>query len=211
MGAVRTGEAHLAGGVVDGWEAPPLTALTHAPLPWTEADLYDYLRTGFSSNHGVAAGPMAPVVRELAGAPDSDLRAMAVYLATPPAPGIDGATLEARAEARRVPGGSLGARLFEGACAVCHAPGGPVLFGVRPALALNSSLHSASPDNLIRVILGGIAEPARPELGAMPGFAASFDDAQVADLAGYLREVFAPGKPPWPELGARVATLRAGR
>ena len=44
--------------------------------------MYAYLRTGESRLHGVAAGPMAPVVKELAALPDSDIRAMAVYLAS---------------------------------------------------------------------------------------------------------------------------------
>src|SRR3984885_13877397 len=74
--------AYLAGGFAEGWEAPPLTSLSHAPIPWSEDELFAYLRTGESRFHGVAAGPMAPVVKELAGLPDQDIRAMAVYLAS---------------------------------------------------------------------------------------------------------------------------------
>ena len=72
--------AYLAGGLAEGWEAPPLTSLSHAPIPWSEDELFAYLRTGESRFHGVAAGPMAPVVKELAALPDQDIRAMAVYL-----------------------------------------------------------------------------------------------------------------------------------
>src|SRR5258705_364282 len=78
LGAEQAG-AYLAGGFPEGWEAPPLTPLSHAPLPRSEDELYVYLRTGESRFHGVAAGPMAPVVKELAGLPDQDIRAMAVY------------------------------------------------------------------------------------------------------------------------------------
>ena len=74
--------AYLAGGFAEGWEAPPLTSLSHAPIPWSEDELFAYLRTGESRFHGVAAGPMAPVVKELAALPDPDIRAMAVYLAS---------------------------------------------------------------------------------------------------------------------------------
>ncbi len=74
--------AYLAGGFAEGWEAPPLTSLSHAPIPWSEDELFAYLRTGESRFHGVAAGPMEPVVKELAGLPDQDIRAMAVYLAS---------------------------------------------------------------------------------------------------------------------------------
>src|SRR3954469_17866751 len=79
LGAEQRG-AYLAGGFAEGWEAPPLTSLSHAPIPWSEDELFAYLRTGHSRYHGVAAGPMAPVVRDLAALPDQDIRAMAVYL-----------------------------------------------------------------------------------------------------------------------------------
>ena len=59
-----------------------MTSLSQAPIPWSEDELFAYLRTGESRLHGVAAGPMAPVVKELAALPDQDIRAMAVYLAS---------------------------------------------------------------------------------------------------------------------------------
>src|SRR6201992_4156130 len=74
--------AYLAGGFAEGWEAPALTSLSQAPIPWSEDELFAYLRSGESRFHGVAAGPMAPVVKDLAGLPDQDVRAMAVYLAS---------------------------------------------------------------------------------------------------------------------------------
>ncbi len=80
--APEKANAYLAGGFAEGWEAPALTSLSQAPIPWSEDELYAYLRTGESRLHGVAAGPMAPVVKELAALPDSDIRAMAVYLAS---------------------------------------------------------------------------------------------------------------------------------
>ena len=40
LGAEKTGSATLAGALVDGWEAPPLTALSHAPVPWSAGELY---------------------------------------------------------------------------------------------------------------------------------------------------------------------------
>ena len=79
LGAEKN-NAYLAGGFAEGWEAPPLTSLSHAPVPWNEDELFAYLRSGASRFHGVAAGPMAPVVKELSALPDEDIRAMAVYL-----------------------------------------------------------------------------------------------------------------------------------
>ncbi len=176
LGAEKA-RAYLAGGFAEGWEAPPLTSLSHAPIPWSEDELYAYLRSGESRLHGVAAGPMAPVVKELAGLPDQDIRAMAVYLASfnenatsKLAQYALAARLETSTGTRAVSASAIGARLYEGACAVCHAVGGAPLFGSRPSLALNSNLHSAVPDNLIQVILHGIASPVSSDLGYMPGF-----------------------------------------
>src|SRR6202011_2248316 len=72
FGAEKT-NAYLAGGFAEGWEAPPLTSLSLAPVPWDEEELYAYLRKGESRFHGVAAGPMAPVVKDLASLPDQDI------------------------------------------------------------------------------------------------------------------------------------------
>jgi nicotinate dehydrogenase subunit B len=103
---------------------------------------------------------------------------------------------------------SSGARLYLGACAVCHEVGGPPLFGSRPSLALNSNLHSATPDNLIQVILHGIARPASSDLGYMPAFKDNMNDTQIAELVSFLRQQFAPDKPAWTEVYAAVGRVR---
>jgi nicotinate dehydrogenase subunit B len=207
--------AHLAGGFAEGWEAPALTSLSRAPIPWSEDELYAYLRTGESRFHGVAAGPMAPVVKELGALPDSDIRAMAVYLASFNATSIDrtaqeslAAKLESATGTRASAASGIGARIYQGACAVCHEVGGAPLFGSRPSLALNSNLHSASPDNLIQVILHGISKPAMTDLGYMPAFRDSLTDGQVAELVGYLRQQFAPDKPIWRDIHAATSRIR---
>jgi nicotinate dehydrogenase subunit B len=168
------------------------------------------------SFHGVATGPMAPVVKGLAGLPEQDIRAMAVYLAsfnddaiTRPAEEAAAARLELPTATMTSPASPLGARLYEGACAVCHRVGGPALFGSRPSLALNSNLHSDTPGNLIRIILHGIATPVSSDLGYMPGFKNSLGDDQIAELATYLRQRFAPDKPPWTDLERAVSQARA--
>jgi nicotinate dehydrogenase subunit B len=214
LGAEKS-RAYLAGGFAEGWEAPPLTSLSQAPIPWSEDDLFAYLRSGESRFHGVAAGPMAPVVKELAALPDQDIRAMAVYLGSFNENAIDrpgqdalAARLESLTSTRTAAPSTIGARLYEGACAVCHAVGGALLFGSRPSLALNSNLHSRVPDNLIQVILHGIATPVSSDLGYMPAFKDSMTDDQVTELVSYLRRQFAPEKPPWSDLGAAVSRIR---
>ena len=140
LGAEKA-DAYLAGGFAEGWEAPPLTSLSHAPIPWSEDELFAYLRSGESRFHGVAAGPMAPVVKELAALPDPDIRAMAVYLASFNSNAIDqtaqdalATKLETSTGTRAVSASVQGARLYEGACAVCHAVGRRALVR-QPAVA----------------------------------------------------------------------------
>ena len=158
---------------------------------------------------------MAQVVKELAALPDQDIRAMAVYLASfnkaaigQPAEAALAAQLEKARLVKAASVSPLGARLYEGACAVCHAVGGAPLFGSRPSLALNSNLHSALPDNLIQVILHGIAAPVSSDLGYMPAFKDSMNDGQLAELVTFLRRQFAPEKPAWTGVRAAVAQAR---
>jgi nicotinate dehydrogenase subunit B len=204
-------QAYLAGGFAEGWEAPPLTSLSHAPIPWSEDELFAYLRTGHSRYHGVAAGPMAPIVRDLKALPDRDIRAMAVYLGSFNDTAADAPALAARLESATqvAVASSTGARLYQGACAVCHEVGGLPLFGSRPSLALNSNLHSATSDNLVQVILHGIAEPASSDLGYMPAFKSSMSDAQVEELVSFLRQQFAPDKPAWTGVRETIARVRS--
>lgn len=200
LGAEETGWSHLAGGRVDGWDAPALTAANPGPLPWTAQDFYDYLRQGRSLRHGAAGGPMAAVVEELRQAPDSDIRAMAVYLgslAVRPEPEGRATQVASRGASAGI-AASAGARLYEGACAVCHdSPPQPDRPGTVP-LSLSTTVHAARPDNFRQVVLDGFASVHGGE--AMPAFRSSLSDAQIAELAAYVRGRFAPGAAAWERL-----------
>ncbi len=216
LGAPRTGDAaFLAGATVDGWEAPALTAASRAPVAWTKSAFFDYLRHGASAQHGAAMGPMATVVRELGPASDADLRAMAVYLASFNPPQDDA---QAQAAAQRMVAAAQSAaplpdaaqRLFQTACGACHHDGdGPRGLGANVPLALASKLHAQQPDNLLRVILDGVREPATREIGFMPGFRGELAPERIGALAAYLRRRYAPGQPAWADLDAAVARLLA--
>ena len=78
----------------------------------------------------------------------------------------------------------------------------------RPA-ALNTNLHSDAPDNVLHAILDGVQAPATREIGFMPGFRDALTDRQIAELAHYLRQRFAPGRPPWDDVESAVARVRA--
>ncbi|WP_293220337.1 molybdopterin cofactor-binding domain-containing protein [Ottowia sp.] len=216
LGAEQGGAAFLSGAMVKGWEAPSLTARQPGPVPWTEQAFHDYLRRGHSPQHGAVGGPMAEVVRNLQEVPEADVRAMAHYLAsfgtgaTPQQ--AEQAAAAAIAQGAQVAPALLGPaqRLFEQACGACHHDGqGPRVLGLNVPLALNGNLHSDRPDNLLRTILEGVQEPATRDIGFMPAFSQAFDDAQLAELAGYMRARFAPQRPAWRDLPEAVARARA--
>jgi nicotinate dehydrogenase subunit B len=210
LGAEKAGAARLSGGFADGWQAPALNAFAKGPVGWTADAFYDYLRTGHSRDHGSAAGPMAYVVDVMQPLPNTDIRAMATYLASfNEAPADTKAQREAALAASEAAKASAaliwprGERLFNGACASCHV-GNSVL----SSLALNSNLHADTPDNLIQAILGGVDAPAilaettgrkAPEVMSMPAFRETLNESQIKDLAAYLRARFAPDKPAWTE------------
>ncbi|MGJ7582030.1 molybdopterin cofactor-binding domain-containing protein [Variovorax sp. RHLX14] len=225
LGAEQGGAAFLSGAIADGWEAPALNGMSRAAVPWNADELYRYLRHGHTEWHGIAGGPMAEVVRELQQVPDADVRAMATYLASPDAstaaPASNATSAETAALAARATravqtaaagrGQLLGPaqRMFDSACAACHHDGdGPTLLGINKPLALNSNLTSDRPDNLLRTILDGVRAPATKGIGFMPAFRDALDDAQIAELAGYMRARFAPQAAPWPELAKDVARVR---
>ena len=79
---------------------------------------------------------------------------------------------------------------------------------VKPSLVVNTAIHAETPDTVLRVILEGARSPGLEELGAMPPFLHHLDDAQIAELAAYLRARFARDKPPWSRLAEAAARLR---
>ena len=212
LGGERSGLAYLSGATVDGWLAPALNARSPSPVAWTETAFYDYLRNGHSAEHGSASGPMAPVIRQLAQVPDTDIAAMAHYLASfqeQSASVLAAQTYVAQAAAREPMLLGPAQRMFQAACASCHHDGdGPRLLGVNIPLALSTGMHSAQPDNVIRVILEGIRKPASEQIGFMQGFAKQFDDQQLSELLTYMRSRFAPTQPPWQNLEQKIGVIR---
>jgi nicotinate dehydrogenase subunit B len=216
LGAEAGGDEHLAGGWVDGWEAPALTRLSQAPIPWSKDDLVVYLRTGYSAMHGSASGPMAPVITQLEALPEEDIDAMAIYLSSfnESATTVQRQALVARIESQAAAPQAtapLGERIYEGACAVCHQGQRDDVFGIGSSLAFNTNLHSRRADNLVRVILEGVATDRAGVHGAMPAFAKHFDDRQLTALVTYLRSRFAPDQPMWADAAETVARVRAAR
>jgi len=200
LGAEK-GTEKLAGGEAENWYAPPLQAASPAARPWTEAALATYLRDGFDAGHGAAAGPMTAVTEQLASVPPEDIRAIAVYVASlMPKAVPDQAPVHGAGDPRA-------AAMFEGACGGCHAADAPMTRDGAPSLALSSAVRAPTPNGVIQVILHGLPWREGKAAPYMPPFASVLTDAQVADLAAYLRATFSD-KPAWSDLPAAVAKAR---
>jgi mono/diheme cytochrome c family protein len=210
LGAEETDHPY-AGAFIDGWTAPPLAA-GPSPAPWTEAELFAFLRAGGSALHGTAAGSMSPVVHGLGKLPDSDIRAISTYFAD--LNGSGGRATDAPvAKALAVSASGSGqeydpdARLYASTCGSCHYNGGTAPLVARPELALNTALWLDAPNNFIRVVLEGIGlDEGLPGL-AMPGFH-HLSDADIARIGAYLRRTRTT-LPPWPHLETTVSKVRA--
>ena len=215
--AERTGNATYGGALLDGWYAPPLTGASPAPLPWTEQELFVYLRSGATALHGTAFGSMSDSIHGLSKLPDEDIRSLAVYFADidgAAAKHVDTGAVVAKAMATSMLANrqqeDRGAGLYLAACVSCHYNSGPTPLIVRPELALNTALTAAQPTDLIQVILHGVGVHEAVPGVMMPGFANSFSNDDLAQLVAWLRRT-RTGKPPWPDLAQRIVALRTDR
>ena len=219
LGAEKKGaDAHLAGAAIDGWFAPPLTAANPAPVPWSAAELHDYLRNGGTPYHGVAAGPMSNVVHQgYALLDDADVNAVASYIAS------GNGSADRKADVGQIVGDALarsrydasqrgdhGAALYTSACAACHynPVSGPLL--ARPELGLKSSISAPDPTNLVQVVLHGIGVKDGLPGTMMPAFGVGMSDDDVAAIATYLRKSRTT-LPPWTDVPGVVARVRSGK
>lgn len=208
-------DQEYAGAEIDRWQAPALTAANASAVPWNAAEFREYLVKGSTKYHGIAAGPMGPVVhagvRQLS---DSDLTAISVYLgdkvgaddADLAQSDVVKASLERNAPDRRYREAE-GERLYTTACAACHYNSKQVNAG-RPDLGINSSVNQDDPSNLIQVILYGVNSHQGTEGVVMPEFRDALTDDQITSIAAYLRADRAE-QAPWEGLRDSVAQLRA--
>ena len=204
LGAERP-NAQFAGGDVDNWQAYAINAQSPAPVPWDADALYSYLRQGFHPDHGTARGPMAEVVSNLSSVSESDVRAIATYMADvfgPPTPNQKNQGEAALAQARSPAPMTLasdvnaaGASIYTAACATCHEAGRALPYG-GVNLALSTALSSPDPRNAVNIVLAGVRPVDGERSPIMPGFAASMNDDQISALLRFLRARFS-NQPPW--------------
>jgi mono/diheme cytochrome c family protein len=200
MGARTTPD--YGGGSAEGWYAPPLNKDNLSRQPWSKLELVVYLMDGWHANHGMAAGPMTPVVDALHKQNEIDVFAIAAYVGALRAGErpIDAAAVRAAAlklewgnpDAPPVPKEfSAGVKVFEARCAQCHRSKGATV-----PLALQTSIHAPVPDSVVEVIKTGIKPPTGALGRSMPAFGSQLSDAEIAAVAKFLRARFSK-QAPW--------------
>lgn len=215
----------LAGASLGTWFAPNITPDPESGIGnWTQQDIVDYLKTGSAPGKGQAAGPMAEAVdHSLRHLSDADLSAIAVYLKSIPARHDSNDTRAADAwgkpyadfagiRGRPLPEAAdqmTGPQLYDAYCATCHQDRGQGSFdGGLPPLFHNTATGHRNTDNLVMVMLDGIAWRTDGSGVRMPGFAQELSDRQIATLGNYLTQHF--GNPAATVTVDQVRVLRAG-
>lgn len=212
LGAIDSRRAY-AGGEAQNWFAPGLGRHAIAPLPWTKEALANYLIDGWDGEHGVAAGPMIPVVNHLAKQPATVVEAIATYLLDLSGPAPTGQREKALAFARArdyerpaaAGAASPGEAIFASACANCHRRGATAV-----PLALGTTLHAPDPRNALDIVMNGINPPDGAPEKSMPRFAGSLSDRELADLMAFLRARFSD-KPAWTDMDRHSRARRAAK
>jgi mono/diheme cytochrome c family protein len=211
MGEVSSG--YLAGGPVGPWFAPNITSDPISGIGgWSESELVQYFRTGHTDGKNQAAGGMSEAVQNsLQHLPDSDLRALAVYLKSVPAvrdpqdkqpahtfggPISDEASIRGVFPSNSHDSLKTGAELYNGYCASCHqATGEGNEDQTYPSLFHNTATGSSQTANLVSTILYGVEREAGGRDVLMPGFGKqsfvnALNDQQVVDISNYVLSRF---------------------
>jgi len=213
LGAERP-DARFAGGDADNWDAYAINSQSPAPVPWDAEALFIYLRGGWHPDHGTARGPMAEVVSNLSQVEESDVHAIATYMAgvfgaPTPERKRQGEEVLAQAKSSSTPVALInvtGAAIYAAACATCHESNRPLPYG-GVNLALSTPISGPDPRNAANIVLSGVRAVEGERSPIMPGFASSMTDEQVAALLNYLRARFS-NQPGWTGVEKTVADAR---
>jgi mono/diheme cytochrome c family protein len=221
FGAVD-GSKPFGGSEAEGWFVPAIGAASTSPVPWTMDSWENYLFDGWDEFHGIAGGPMTPVIDHFRDVEEDDVFAMAVYMASlTPEPAEADVTAKAEAIAKldwapdERPGGAnkpegeallRGEQLFAGECARCHQTR---ISEQQPAsLGVTVPVNAPDPRNIAATILKGVRPPQGSVQRQMPAFD-KLPDEDIASIIDFVRWRFTD-LPAWENVGQAITDKRAG-
>jgi mono/diheme cytochrome c family protein len=201
------GNSTYAGGVAEGWDAPPLNSDSLAVHKWTTNQLAEYLSTGWTRLHGAAAGPMADVANNLGRASSQDVRAIAVYIASLSAQSGSTNSAAGPLHEKEVAASPEVIAIYRGACANCHNDRNDVGPSKAISLSLSSAVRQSSSANTVRVMLRGIQARSGMPGAYMPAFDGILTDNQIALVAEYARARYTT-QPQWTDAPKEISKAR---
>ncbi len=181
----------LKGGPITRWYAPNLHFDKTSGLgPYSDDEIVKWLHDGHSEGMGPVAGPMSEVIDYSTKKLDErELRAIVAYLHTLPVqPSYE--ARQARPDSRPMVAGRTA---YLNNCASCHQVDGKGIANKVPSLDGNGMVRAFGPQDVIRVILGGLE--ARGPFAVMPGVGAGMSNQDVADAANYVRQAWSNAAP----------------
>ena len=202
LGAMESGEA-LTGAIIEDFKAPDLRSEALKARGWNREDLALYFETGASPQGSAFSEMFLAVKNSLRLLNHDDRLAIASYLLDTPSDAPSKgeaavATLGEQAHANKA-----GQSLYLSHCSLCHGPQGQGVPNTMPPLKGNSTLAEAGGVNLIQVLAQGIGMQTMSltsGYGPMPSFRDRLTNAEMADVANYVRIAFAPASAELPLL-----------
>jgi mono/diheme cytochrome c family protein len=182
----------LRGGVIQDWYAPDLTSDVHEGIGrYSDEQIVTYLKSGQATGLGAAAGPMAETIHDsLSKLTDDDLHAIVAYLKSTSA---EASYRSAQLSDYTGPQ-PAGRETYLNYCVSCHQPDGKGVAGAVASLVGDGAVLAGGPQDVIRVILGGIE--AKGTDAPMPAIGAGMTDQQIADVTNYVRQAWGNTAPP---------------
>ena len=177
----------LQGGEISGWYAPNITSDGREGVGrWADNDIVTFLKTGERPNaKTVALGPMHEVIYDSTSKmTDADLHAIAAYLKSTAAK----QTISKEDSSKGVAEPKVASAAYLSYCASCHQKNGEGIKGAIPGLAGNGAVTAKGPENVIRVVLGGLE--GSDGLSPMPALGQTMSDQEVADAVNYVRSTW---------------------
>jgi mono/diheme cytochrome c family protein len=203
--AGNSGEAkQLQGGELQNWYAPNITSDVREGVgKYSDDQLVTYLKSGVAQGVGVANGPMAETIHDsLSKLNDGDLKAIVAFLKSTPAK----TSYEAKHDTAFAGPAAVGRDAYLNNCSSCHQLDGKGINGAVASLVGDAGVLAEGPQDVIRVILGGIE--AKGSNAPMPAVGAGMSDQDIADVTNYVRQAWGNAAPATAAAGT-VGDLRS--
>ena len=190
-------ERAFQGNLIDGWQAPDISATMLYRQGWTATELANFLKHGYSNKGTVFAGMAEVISNSTKYLTDEDALAIATYLLE--GDSAIGNTIDPGAKLIIASGLSNDAyadesyKAFANNCGACHGTKGEGREGIAPTLLGNSVFSLDDYYNTVAVVLRGL-DPAYSGLedGYMPmvSYEDQMTDAHIAGLVTFVRQYF---------------------